>query len=167
MSESLNICLSCGSCCDGTLIGFVQLENEERSRMRALMEIEEVDDKGFFFLPCKNLGCDGCKIYTQRPKKCGEFECGILKSFQAKELDFDSAMAVINLLKQKRFAIEEKLAALPLQLQSQSFYFKVLELKKLLQKDNSEFSLSEKHENLLSEIQELDQLVRQYFGISY
>ena len=167
MSESLNICLSCGICCNGTLLGFVLLESEERPRIRALMEIEEVGEKGFFFQPCSKLGCDGCSIYPHRPQKCGEFQCGILKSVEKKELDFESAVEVINLVKQKRIFIEEQLTALPLKLESRSFYFKVLELKNLLRKDNYQFQLSQKHENLFSEIRELDQQVTQYFGISY
>lgn len=167
MSEPSNICLSCGICCNGTLLGFVLLESEERPRLRELMEIEEVGDKSFFFQPCSRLGCDGCTIYPQRPQKCGEFQCGILKSVGEKELDFDSAISVINLVKQKRIVIEQQLTTLPVKLQSQSFYFKILELKSLLRKDKSRFSLSEKHENLFSGIQELDQLVSQYFGISY
>ncbi|MFW6275291.1 MAG: YkgJ family cysteine cluster protein [bacterium] len=167
MGKSLNICLSCGICCDGTLLGFVQLESEERSRLRKLMDIEEVGDKGFFFQPCSKLGCNGCTIYPDRPKKCGEFQCKMLKAFEKKELDFDSAISVINLVKQKRMTIEKHLTSLPVKLQSRSFYFKILELKNLLRQDKFRISLSEKHENLLSEIQELDQLAGQYFGIAY
>jgi Fe-S-cluster containining protein len=167
MSKSSNICLSCGICCNGTLLGFVQLESEERSRLRKLMEIEEVGEKGFFFQPCSRLGCNGCTIYTDRPRKCGEFQCKMLKSYDKKELDFDSAISVINLVKQKRITIEKHLTSLLVKLQSLSFYFKILEFKNLLRQDKFRFSLSEKHENLLSEIQELDQLAGQYFGISY
>jgi len=49
-------------------------------------------------------------------------------------LDFDLAIETFNMVKQKKLAIEKKLATLPIELQSQSFYFKMVELKKLLQK---------------------------------
>ena len=166
MSDLLNICLSCGLCCDGTLIGFVQLESEELSVVRELMVIEEVDENGFFYLPCKNLGCNGCKIYSQRPKQCGKFKCRVLKSIEKEELDFDSAVEIINVIQQKKIAIEKQLATLPFELQSESFYFKILELKKVLQKDQSELSLSQNTLKLISDIRELDKLLLKNFGLS-
>ena len=87
MNDSSNICLSCGLCCDGTLIGFVQLESEEIPAIRELMDVEGVKDKGVFLQPCSKY-CDGCTIYSQRPKQCASFKCGLLNSVEQKELDF-------------------------------------------------------------------------------
>jgi len=133
MSDPLNICLSCGLCCDGTLIGFVKLDSEELPGMREVMDIEDENGNGFFLQPC-NSYCDGCTIYSKRPKQCASFKCELLKSFEQKELNFDSAIEIINVVKQKKIAIEKKVAILQIELQSQSFYFKMVELKKLLQK---------------------------------
>jgi len=165
MSESLNICLSCGFCCNGTTIGFVMLDSEELSEIRALMDIEEEDEKGFILQPCNSFGCNGCNIYAQRPKHCDEYRCEILKSVENKELDFDAATKVINAVGQKKVAIEKHLATLDFELKSRSFYFKVLELKKLLCKD--ELSLSQSHKELMSDIEEMDKLLSKYFGISF
>ena len=41
MNDSTNICLSCGLCCDGTLIGFVQLCEEEIPELSKLIEEKE------------------------------------------------------------------------------------------------------------------------------
>tara|TARA_B100000795_G_C22706814_1_gene401886 strand:- start:32 stop:190 length:159 start_codon:yes stop_codon:yes gene_type:complete len=49
MNDSSDICLSFGLCCDGTLIGFVQLESEEILAIREIMDIENVNGKDFFF----------------------------------------------------------------------------------------------------------------------
>ena len=46
------------------------------------MEIEKTGENGMFFLPCNELGCIGCNIYSQRPKACRNFECGVLKSVE-------------------------------------------------------------------------------------
>ena len=73
MSDPTNICLSCGLCCDGTLIGFVQLESEELSPVRKLMEIEQTGENGMFFLPCNELGCNGCNIYSQSIAMCSDY----------------------------------------------------------------------------------------------
>ncbi len=167
MSDPTNICLSCGLCCDGTLIGFVQLESEELSPIRKLMEIEETGENGMFFLPCNELGCNGCNIYSQRPKACRNFECGVLKSVEKKELTFDKATEVIDVVKQKKIAIEKQVATLQIELQSKSFHFKMLELKKLFRKDKSELFLSESHQELKLKLSELEKLLSKSFGVSF
>lgn len=165
MNESTNICLSCGICCDGTLIGFVQLSQEEAPEIRAIMEIEQEKGQAFFLHPCKKF-CDGCTIYSKRPKQCASFECGLLKSVEKKELPFNSAVEMINEVKLKRVEIEEKLAALEIGLQSQSFYFKMIELEKILQKEKAGLSFTSNHQDLLLQLQYLDNLVSRNFGLS-
>ena len=167
MNESENLCISCGLCCDGTLIGFVQLDREELSPVKQLMDIEQTGENGMFFLPCNELGCNGCNIYSQRPKACRNFECGVLKSVEKKELTFDKATEVIEVVKQKKVAIEKHVANLQIELQSKSFHFKTLELKKLLRKDKSELSLSENHQELKLELEELEELLSKNFGVSF
>ena len=167
MSDPTNICLSCGLCCDGTLIGFVQLESEELSPLRKLMEIEQTGENGMFFLPCNELGCNGCNIYSQRPKACRNFECGVLKSVEKKELTFDKATEVIDVVKQKKIAIEKQVATLQIELQSKSFHFKMLELKKLFRKDKSELFLSESHQELKLKLSELEKLLSKSFGVAF
>ena len=165
MNDSSNICLSCGLCCDGTLIGFVQLGYEELPELRKIMEIEDENGKGFFLQPCDNF-CDGCNIYSKRPKQCANFKCGLLKSIEQKELKVDSAIEIINVTKQIKLAIENKLAIHQFELESPSFYFKMAELKKLLQKKESESSLTQKHLELISDLEELDSLLSKNFGVS-
>ena len=167
MSDPTNICLSCGLCCDGTLIGFVQLESEELSPVRKLMEIEKTGENGMFFLPCNELGCNGCNIYSQRPKACRNFECGVLKSVEKKELTFDKATEVIDVVKQKKIAIEKQIVKLQIELQSKSFHFKMLELKKLFRKDKSELFLSENHQELKLKLSELEKLLSKSFGVAF
>lgn len=166
MIDSLNICLPCGLCCDGTLIGFVQLQREELPVMRKLMDITEDNNIGFFLQPCEKHSSGICSIYSQRPKQCNNFNCGLLESLERKELDFDSALEVINMVKQKRMAIEKKLVTLDVELKYKSFFFKILELRKIIRKNNSDSSLTQKHEELISEIDELNKLLSISFGIS-
>ena len=165
MNDPLNICLSCGFCCDGTLIGYVQLDNEELPVLKELMEIEDTNSKGFFLQPCKNY-CDGCNIYSQRPKQCDNFNCGFLKSYEQKELGFDSAIEIINLVKQKKVAIGEKLAILDFKLHSKSFHFKMVELKKLLEKKKSKSLLTQNHLELMTDLEQLNDIMSQKFGVS-
>lgn len=165
MNDSSNLCLSCGLCCDGTLIGFVQLDSEELPAVKEAMDIEEANGQGFFLHPC-NKYCDGCTIYSKRPKQCALFKCGLLKSVEQKELDFNSAIETISVVKQKKDAIVQKLAALPFELKSESFYFQMVELKKLLQKMKSESSLTQNHLALISDLQQMDNLLLEKFDVT-
>ena len=165
MDDSENICLACGCCCDGSVIGFVQLDSEELPAVRALTVIEEENGKGFILQPCKSF-CDGCTIYAKRPKQCGIFKCGLLKSVEQDDLSFDSAVEMINVFKQKRIAIENKLLTLQFELKSPSFYFKMVELKKLLLKNKSESPLSQSHLEILSNVKQLDSLMSKTFDLS-
>jgi Fe-S-cluster containining protein len=165
MSNLLNICLACGICCDGTLIGFVELNREEIPRLKEIMEIEAEDDKGFFLQPCKKY-CDGCTIYSKRPKQCGAFECGLLKSFEQNELDYETAIDIISLVKQKKSAIEKRLELLDIELKSESFHFKMAELKNLLQKKTNNKSLTQSHLELIYEVERLDSLLSEKFNVT-
>tara|TARA_B100000809_G_scaffold142735_1_gene140235 strand:- start:8171 stop:8674 length:504 start_codon:yes stop_codon:yes gene_type:complete len=165
MNDSVNICLPCGICCDGTLIGFVQLETEETASIKVLMDLEDTGDGGFFLQPCKKF-CDGCTIYSKRPKQCGLFECGLLKSVEQKELDYDNAIDIISLVKQKRSAIETQIELLDFKLKSQSFHFKMAELKNVLKRKKAKTSLTKKHLELISDLEQLDTLLSEKFGVT-
>ncbi len=165
MNDSENLCLSCGLCCDGTLIGFVELYRDELPKLRKLMKIEEADGNGIFIHPCKSY-CDGCTIYSDRPKQCDNFKCRLLKSHEEKELDFDSAVEVINKLKLKKLVLEKKLARLQFKLKSQSFYFKIIELNTFLQKNKAESALNQTHLELISDIKQLNNLLTKRFDLS-
>lgn len=166
MNDSTNICLACGCCCDGTMIGFVEVDSEEVPRLRELLELEEANEKGFFMQPCKRF-CDGCTIYEQRPKRCASFQCGLLIAVEQQEIAFNAAVEIVKVVKQKRIDIEEKLAKLDIELQSKSFYFKMVELKNLFNRTTPESSLLQGHQDLRSDLEQLDQLLSEKFDLSF
>lgn len=166
MNDSSNICLACGLCCDGTMIGHVQVDKEELLAVKDVMEIEEAIGNGFFLQPCAKY-CDGCTIYSNRPSPCASFKCKLLKSIEQQELEFDMAVEIINVVKQKKMAIEEKLSMLVLELKSKSFFFKIVELNLLLRKIEAESSLSKNQQALNLDIKELEHLLLPKFGISF
>jgi uncharacterized protein len=163
MSDSSNICLSCGLCCDGTLIGFVELSREEMPTLKKIMDIEDDNVSGFFLQPCNSF-CNGCNVYSDRPKHCASFKCELLKSVEQKNLEFDSAVETINLVKQKKISMENTLAQLQLELKSKSFNFKMVELKIFLQKKKAESPLTQNHLVLMSELEQLNELLSVKFG---
>ncbi|WP_439883068.1 YkgJ family cysteine cluster protein [Pontibacter sp. MBLB2868] len=164
MSDSSNLCLSCGLCCEGTVIGFVQLDQEELPQIKKLMDIEEAYGIGFFLQPCAKF-CNGCTIYANRPKQCAKFKCGLLTSFEQKKLDFATASEMIKKVIQLQASIEKKLEVLPFELRSQSFYFKMVELNNLLLKKESESLEEENHADLRTELNQLNKLLSEEFEV--
>ncbi len=165
MSDSSNICLACGLCCDGTLIGYVQLDKEELPALKKVMTIETAGDNGFILHPCPSF-CNSCTIYENRPKQCAKFKCELLKSVDENKLAFDTAVDVVALVKIKKATIEKKVGQLGYTLNSQSFYFKMAELKKLLHKTKLESLVTTEHLELIANLKELDSLLTENFGVS-
>ncbi|MEJ8755700.1 hypothetical protein WG947_01720 [Pontibacter sp. H259] len=165
MNDATRVCLACGLCCDGTVIGFVQVGREELPALRELLDVENANGEGFFLQPCKKF-CDGCTIYPDRPKQCAKYECGLLESLEQKEIDFDAAIETVHAVKQKKIAIEKQLALLQLQLKSESFYFKMVELKKLFETNTDLATLSQDHINLFTDLNQLDSLLVERFSVS-
>jgi len=158
--------LSCGLCCDGTLIGFVQLEQDELPAVREVMTIEEENGIGFFLQPCQKY-CNGCTIYADRPSNCDKFNCGLLKSVQQEGPAFDEALKTIDEVKQKKRDIEKLVAALPFQLQSKSFYFQMVELKSSLEKKKIASTLSTSELSLLAAVADLNALLSRRFDLEF
>ncbi|MDB4533600.1 YkgJ family cysteine cluster protein [Vicingaceae bacterium] len=165
MNDSTNLCLACGLCCDGTLIGFVRLDHDEMPALKKIMEIEDEGGEGFFLHPCDKY-CEGCTIYSERPKQCASFNCGLLKSVEQKELKFDTAIDTIALVKEKKIALENGLSLLKLDLKSESFYFKMVELKNLVKKNKLDSSSSQNHLNLITDLNQFESILSKNFDLS-
>jgi len=164
MSESSNLCLSCMLCCNGTTIGFVQLEKNELMRVKKILEIEEEGGNGFILQPCKKLGCNGCTIYNERPLQCVKFECELLSSIKEQSISFSSAIGIIEDVKRKKKAIEKMIEIEKINLTSKSFYFKAFELRKKMLKTNRP---SDGLKHLISQLEDLNLMVTMNFGISF
>jgi Fe-S-cluster containining protein len=166
LTDSTNICVPCGACCDGTLIGFVDLDPNEIGELKGILEIENEKDHGFFLQPCKKLCNDGCSVYAKRPKKCDNFKCGLLKSFTKGDVDFDSAIAIIQNLKRQKKSIEDQVLGLKIDLKSQSFHFKIAELRNRINGNNIQVSQNKAYSKLTADIDHLDKFLLSKFSIS-
>jgi hypothetical protein len=164
MDDSENICLSCGLCCDGTLIGFVQLEKEELPRLRKVMEIEGTENNAFLLHPCKKY-CNGCTVYADRPTQCSKFNCGLLTAVEKHSIPFEKALTCIEEVNSLKIRIEEKLLASSIHLKSGSFYFRMVELNTSFNKNPNGLNPSEA--DIQSDLNKLSTLVNKNFGISY
>lgn len=164
MSDSSNICLSCGLCCDGTVIGFVQVDKDELPALREIKILEEDEGKGIFLQPCEKF-CDACTIYDQRPKQCAIFKCGLLTSVENDKISFELALEAVEEVKQHKSDIEKQVEELQIELASRSFYFKTLELKKLLRKIKPHSAELEKYQKLIPILNQFDRVLLESFDL--
>lgn len=161
-----NICLACGLCCDGSLIGFVELQKEEIPKIKKLMDVEDSHGNGFFLQPCKKY-CNGCTIYENRPSNCDKFNCGLLQSVNQNEIAFEDALLKVQEVKDRKAVIQKQIALLHITLKSPSFYFKMVELKKVLKKLKLASLFTSAHEELSLNLFQLDQLLFKDFNLSF
>ncbi len=151
-------------CCNGTTIGFVQLEKKELLRVREILEIEEEEGNGFILQPCKKLGCNGCTIYNERPKQCVKFECKLLLSIKDKLITAQSAVLIVEEVKKKKKIIERMIQKEKINLTSKSFYFKAFELRKSMLKNSHP---TDGFKIIINKLEELNLIVTNNFGISF
>jgi len=100
--DANSLCRECGLCCNGVIFADVQLQSgDNATRLRALglaflknRKSPIVNRK--FSQPCTAFaGCE-CKIYSERPTYCREFECLLLKSVKAGEVKISEARKIIR-----------------------------------------------------------------------
>jgi len=100
--DANSLCRECGLCCNGVIFADVQLQSgDNATRLRALglaflknRKSPIVNRK--FSQPCTAFaGCE-CKIYSERPTYCREFECLLLKSVKAGDVEVTDARRVIR-----------------------------------------------------------------------
>src|SRR5262245_11489555 len=91
------LCLACGLCCDGTPFADGELQAvDSAARLKALGlslkrgKNSEGETVQKFAQPCSALGPDcRCALYAERPARCREFDCDLLRAVQAGERTVD------------------------------------------------------------------------------
>jgi Fe-S-cluster containining protein len=110
-SAGVNLCLTCGLCCDGTLFKDVELHADDQSARDAMTSLlvergkparapkdslEVARSKSKWPQPCAALCPDlRCQIYRERPSRCRDFECLLLKAVNSGSRKQDQAQKVI------------------------------------------------------------------------
>ena len=100
LSEQL--CLQCGLCCNGVIFADVQLMPDDNpARLKSLglpvaPGSKSREQKLKFPQPCVAFDGCRCRIYGDHPKYCREFECLLLQSVNAGDVDAESALRIIR-----------------------------------------------------------------------
>jgi Fe-S-cluster containining protein len=86
-------------CCDSTLFADVELragDDAKRLKKLGLTLEKKTQTRLAFAQPCACFDGKLCQIYQDRPKRCGLFECGLLKKVEANELTASAALKKIS-----------------------------------------------------------------------
>jgi len=122
------LCLACGLCCNGVLFKDVELQpGDDAEQLKSLglpiREARKVQRKpgnpkpetrnSKFPQPCAAL-CEGnrCRIYSERPSRCREFECALFKSVAAGKTELAAALKTIRATHQRADQARRLLRAL-------------------------------------------------------
>ena len=93
------LCPNCGLCCDSTLFADVELRAGDEPKRLAKLGLS-MKKKGrvkvAFAQPCACFDGTFCKIYSDRPKRCRLFECGLLKKVDTGEMTARAALKKIS-----------------------------------------------------------------------
>jgi len=163
-SEEVNICLDCGMCCDGTLVGQVTIREEEFAGLDGVLEFEKEGSNGCILTPCSKL-CGGCTVYADRPQECRKFECDVLVKVNQGSLAGSDALMLIAEMKVELDRLKTAMKSLPVVLSSKAFFFKMKELAQKREWLESNYSLSPSQLGLFSEVQEFSKNLDSTFGV--
>lgn len=102
LSESTELCTSCGLCCSGILYDSVPSVSHEFADLveLGLKPYEEPAGQLRFNLPCPHLSGTRCGVYDQRPGTCRRFQCELLKNLEKGELSLPQALARVQVAKE-------------------------------------------------------------------
>ena len=109
------LCPNCGLCCDSTLFADVELragDDAKRLKQLGLTPYNKTKTKLAFNQPCACFDGKLCQIYADRPKRCRQFDCGLLKRVEAGEMRVAVALKTISVVKKQAEKIRELLRSL-------------------------------------------------------
>jgi uncharacterized protein len=103
-SNSADLCLECGLCCNGVIFADVQLRTSEAKGLRSkIAGIKDAGKGGRAKLsqPCAAFDGCRCRIYSERPTYCREFECLLLRNTQAGRIGRGEASRIVRTAKER------------------------------------------------------------------
>ena len=109
------LCLHCGLCCDSTLFADVELRaGDEAKRLPrvGLTLHQKTRTKLAFSQPCACFDGKLCRIYAERPKRCGLFACGLLNRVESREMTVNAALKKIASAKNRAEQVRDRLRSL-------------------------------------------------------
>lgn len=106
-NDSASLCQECGLCCNGVIFADVELKSSEVQALRSKFENLKLTGKnghrGKSKLPQPCAAFDGCRcrIYSDRPSYCRQFECLLFKNVQSGRLGRAAGSRIVQTAKER------------------------------------------------------------------
>jgi hypothetical protein len=106
-----SVCVGCGLCCDGTVLGHLAVADESDLGPPLLalgVEVIVEADPPVFALPCPAVVDGACAVHElHRPHACHQFQCTLAQAVASGSVSVDRARSVIA----ETVAIRDRVAA--------------------------------------------------------
>ena len=112
VTESSNLCLACGLCCDGMVFSNGVVTQQGVSPVAVAAGLRLNPDGKSFILPCKAFQSCRCTVYVDRPETCRTFRCKTLRALEQGKIGGGDALAIIAQAAGQRDAIRRALQAI-------------------------------------------------------
>jgi len=161
VSDPQNLCLECGFCCNGVLFADVKLQADDNpSRLRSL----GVPVSGSRFRqPCSAWEDCRCRIYSDRPRYCRDFECLLLKSLKSSRVDYPIALGLVRSTQAKVEQVRKLLRSLGDKDERSSLRERFLRTSKRLESGRWTKADAALYSELTLAFHDLDQVLRRSF----
>lgn len=106
------LCPQCAMCCNGVLFKDVELQpGDDAGTLKSFGLPFARSGKEKFPQPCAALDGCRCRIYTDRPQRCRQFECALLQAVMAGETETPAALKVIRKTQKRAEKVRQLLRA--------------------------------------------------------
>jgi len=111
------LCQACGLCCNGVIFANLALQpGDDTARLQSLglpvRSLHSVLRPPHLAQPCAAFDGCRCRVYTDRPQYCRQFECVLLKSVKAGRTERTAALRIIRTARERADKVRRLLYAL-------------------------------------------------------
>lgn len=105
------LCKACGLCCGGFIFDFIPLGDDEdlESLKEMGADYSVVDNRNRLPSPCFAWRNGMCGVYPKRPDACRKYTCKLFKRYLHNDIDWESAMNIVQDTRTHIKAFEELL----------------------------------------------------------
>ena len=168
------LCLACGLCCNGVLFKDVELQaNDDGAKLaalglplsqpgrpRAVKTLQPIR----FPQPCAALDINcRCRIYSDRPRRCREFECAVFKAVEAGKLESKAALRTIRTALQRADRVRQLLRELGDREETLALSLRFKRMRRRLELGTADEDTAETYSRLTLAVHDLNLLLRAQF----
>ncbi len=98
ISKGVELCMSCGLCCNGVVLdhGVIETDEIELASQLGLTPYKKKVDYDAFCLPCPCFKDSKCSAYAHRPRNCSGYQCKLLGGYLQEKISFEESVELVR-----------------------------------------------------------------------